>query len=88
MRLVLECLGHKTKDLTWAWTEPKSGKGAIACSTKKCSKKFLMFIYLGRESTSMGGEEREKISRIPSRFCAVSSEPDVGLDLTNHKIMT
>ena len=34
---------------------------------------------------SEGGAERE---RIPSRFHAVSAEPDTGLKLTNHKIMT
>ena len=31
--------------------------------------------------------ERER-ERIPSRFCAVSAEPDVGLDLTNREIIT
>ena len=35
----------------------------------------------GRES----GRERE---RIPNRLRAVSTEPDVGLELRNHKIMT
>ena len=29
--------------------------------------------------------ERE---RIPSRFCTVSTEPDAGLKLRNHEIMT
>ena len=34
------------------------------------------------------GREREKGERIPSRLCTVSAEPDVGLDPTNHEIMT
>ena len=44
----------------------------------------------GREAE--GGAEREREGereKIPSRLCAIdSSEPDVGLELTNHKIMT
>ena len=35
-----------------------------------------------RERTEKEGE------RIPSRLYAVSAEPDAGLELTNHKIMT
>ena len=33
------------------------------------------------------GIEREG-ERIPSRLCEISLEPDVGLDLMNHEIMT
>ena len=29
-----------------------------------------------------------KRERIPSRFCAVSVEPDMGFELTNYEIMT
>ena len=37
----------------------------------------------------MGGAEREGgRERIPNRFHNVSAEPDVGLELTNHEIMT
>ena len=37
----------------------------------------------------MGKEQRERgRERIPSRLCNVSAEPDVGLKLTNHEIMT
>ena len=32
--------------------------------------------------------EKERETEIPSRLLAVSAEPDVGLDLTNHEIMT
>ena len=39
----------------------------------------LKFIYCG---VGRGGE------RIPSRLCTVSTEPDMGLDPTNHEIMT
>ena len=44
-----------------------------------------------RQSTSMscGGAEREaERERIPSRLYTVSSEPSVGLELTNPEIMT
>ena len=39
---------------------------------------------------SRGGTEREREGRerIPSRLCAVSTEPDVGFDLKNQEIMT
>ena len=37
----------------------------------------------------MSGEGAEKEGkRIPSRLCAFSVEPDVGLDFMNHEIMT
>ena len=44
-----------------------------------------MFVYVEREraSTSEGGAERE--SQADSILCM---EPDVGLDCTNHEIMT
>ena len=45
-----------------------------------------MFIYLERKhmSTQGRGRERERgRERIPSRFLAVSTEPDMGLDLIN-----
>ena len=38
---------------------------------------------------SRGGAERERErERIPSRLSTVSTEPDVGLEPTNHEIMT
>ena len=39
---------------------------------------------------SRGGKERDRNteSKAGSRLSAVSTEPDVGLELTNHKIMT
>ena len=36
---------------------------------------------------SGGGAERGR-ERIPGRLRTVSAEPDVGLELTNHEIMT
>ena len=33
-------------------------------------------------------ERKNERMRIPSRLHAVSTEPDVGLDLMNHEIMT
>ena len=56
---------------------------------------FKKFIYFergrGRESalTSGGKAERERESaRIPSRLHTVNAEPDVGLKLMTHEIMT
>ena len=43
-------------------------------------------------SMSIGGAKRQgegdKESEAGSRLCAVSTEPDVGLELTSHEIMT
>ena len=50
-----------------------------------------------RESEHGGGAERERErerqrqrerERLPSRLCTVSTEPDVGVESTNCKIMT
>ena len=42
-----------------------------------------------RESLHTQGKGRERgRQRIPSRLCAVSIEPDTGLELTNREIMT
>ena len=56
---------------------------------------FFMFIYFWerereKESMSRGGAKREgdTESEAGSRLWAVSTEPDVGLELTNCKIMT
>ena len=53
---------------------------------------FLMFIFLflrERKNTSGEGAERERVrKRIQSRVCAVSREPDSGLETTNCEIMT
>ena len=40
-----------------------------------------------RERQRERERERER-ERIPSRFCAASEEPDVGLELQNPEIMT
>ena len=52
-----------------------------------------MFIYFGgreRQSVSGGGAERDgdTESEAGSRLRAVSIEPDTGLELTNHEIVT
>ena len=49
-----------------------------------------MFIYFERERESRGGAEREgdTESKAGSRLWAVSTEPDVGLELRKHEIMT
>ena len=34
------------------------------------------------------GQREREIERIPRRLCTVSTEPDVGLELTNREVMT
>ena len=46
---------------------------------------FLMFILRETERMQAGKERRE---RIPSKLHAVSTEPNAGLKLTNHEIIT
>ena len=63
---------------------------------KKPATFFLMFIFerqggeTERDSVSEGGTEREgdTESETGSRLWAVSTEPDTGLELTHHEIMT
>ena len=63
------------------------------------TKNILMFVYFwerGRESESArvqahasgGGAERETESKAGSRLSAVSTDTDLGLELTNRKITT
>ena len=49
-----------------------------------------MFIYFEREKQHMsrGGTEREAASKENPRLRAVSTELDVGLELTNREILT
>ena len=59
----------------------------------RIKKNMLMFIFereRERERMSRGGVEREKDteSEAGSRLWAVSTEPDVGLELANQEIMT
>ena len=49
--------------------------------------KFLLFI-LRMSKHEQRGDGKKKRERIPSRLCAFSAEPDMGLDLMNHEIMT
>ena len=55
---------------------------------------FVLFIYFVREISacmhlSEGQRERERErERIPSGLCAVSTEPNAGLDPLNREIMT
>ena len=55
---------------------------------KNLLKKGL-FILKERELKNRGGAEREgERERIPCRIFTVSKEPDAGLELMNHEIMT
>ena len=51
---------------------------------------FFFFFLRERQSTSKEGAEREGDTEpeAGSRLQAVSTEPDAGLELVNHKIMT
>ena len=53
---------------------------------------MLIYLFILRErqrEEGEGGRGRERWGdRISSRLCAVSTESDTGLDLTNHDIMT
>ena len=46
-------------------------------------RKYFLSLLLLRESEREGGGAEREGKRIPSRLCAVSGEPDIGLDLTN-----
>ena len=46
-----------------------------------------MFVYFEREHEQGRGSEKGR-ERIPSRLCAASTEPDIGLELKNCEIMT
>ena len=49
----------------------------------------LIYLFWERQRENKWGRGRESgRDRIPSRFCAVSMESDVGLKLTNHEILT
>ena len=62
----------------------------LPSSSVSCSVLFLMFIERQTQSMSGGGAEREgdTESEAGSRLQAVSTEPDVRLELTNREIMT
>ena len=51
---------------------------------------YLFLKYKERQSTSRGGKERERETESEggSRFWAVSTEPNVGLEPTNRETMT
>ena len=50
---------------------------------------FLVYLFLEREKAGERQRERErKGERIPSRLHTTSAEPNMKLELTNHKIMT
>ena len=64
--------------LPWSWSQ----------SFYFSNFSFLRFIFeRERERASRGRTEREG-ERIPSRLCTASTEPDVGLELMNHEVMT
>ena len=50
--------------------------------------KVYLFIVCVCEREQTQRERERGRERIPSRVCAVSAEPDAGLDLTNDEIMT
>ena len=51
--------------------------------------KFYLFILRERKNMQEQGEGRQRgKERIPSRLCAISTEPDEGLNPKNYEIMT
>ena len=50
--------------------------------------KIFLFIYFENDSMWAGEGQRDGGERIASRLHAVSTEPNVGLELANHEIMT
>ena len=76
--------GMGKKSLLPTWT--KVAKNVSLCLIFSFFKVYL-FILRETEGTSRGEAERWR-QRIPSRLCIVSTELDVGLELTNHEIMT
>ena len=49
---------------------------------------YFLKVYLSwKREYEWKKEKRKRRERIPSRFCAVSVEPNSGLDLKNHNIM-
>ena len=48
---------------------------------------FKFILGEGERACTQAGEGRER-ERTPGRLCTVSTEPDMGLDPTNHEIMT
>ena len=53
-------------------------------------KKKKKFCFAQERTHAQVGEGQREggRERIPSRLCVISSEPVVGLELTNHEIMT
>ena len=50
---------------------------------------FFNVYFLREKERECTGRDRERgRERIPSRLCAVSAEPDVGLKLANREITT
>ena len=47
-----------------------------------------LFIYFEKERETVGEWQRKRERQNPKNLCAVSAEPNEGLDLTNHEIMT
>ena len=65
-----------------------AGYLCVHLSTGRILFFFSFFKERERESKCKQGRGRERRERIPSRLCADSTEPHVGLNLKNLKIMT
>ena len=72
-------------------------RGTLCKSLKILSFYFKDYLFWETETEREGGRERERMcasgggaerNRIPSRLHTVSAEPNVGLTLMNHEIMT
>ena len=90
------------KEFTWIYIRwlylEYPGTSLIQVAIFKIGHRFLffflltLFIYFERdrerkkENMNRGGTEKGR-ERIPTRLCAPSTEPDVGLEPTNYEIM-
>ena len=62
---------------------------SVSCLAHLLSFVLSLFIWRQRQTASVGaGGAETDGDRIPSRLCTVSTEPDLGLELTNRGIIT
>ena len=85
LRQALECQKFGSRDEVR--TGPAIKEFRVEAETEEIIFFFLSFFINFREKASRGSAERER-ERIPSRVSTVSTEPDLGLELTNCEITT
>ena len=77
---------NKISEILFPW---KYVWGCLINAFSEIVFKVYLFEREGeREKEGVGKGQREGEREYPKQFCTVSSEPDMGLELTNHEIMT